>query len=481
MTLFSCLLSLIKLAVKMPALTNLRSSSLFAALIGLFLLVPSSAGAQYSFLLKLIGEKNLKDLSKSLEDGTYRGEEGILRIKPEIAKVFGMKVMVDQDYLDAKDLFKKAEGALEKAKAAMASKEGEAFSGEHAKTIAENALVHRTSMEMARKKLLTYRSTLNGSLDDRLTEAASADLMGRLLTESLRNADYQLRDALGHFYNLCRGINEDGPFLTYENVMFVNEVFHQSVYGSPHQGPPSLGLDRQEDLKGKGSGDSWKNAPAARAFPFLQALEETLKKFSIQTDEVDPLLFVVLIKRESGFDPFAVSPSGAAGLTQIMPETASGLGMKNIFNPPYLAEASGLSILERKLKKQALQLLLQINQENMLETAAQARDLMQNALALGQKRETLYSQYKSELLQKRIDDRLNPAAAIEYGFKFFLQQMRAHKGDISLALASYNAGPYRVKQYKGIPPFPETVNFRNKILAIYRDNLRKLQVPDKTL
>jgi len=113
--------------------------------------------------------------------------------------------------------------------------------------------------------------------------------------------------------------------------------------------------------------------------------------------------------------------------------------------------------------------------------AAQARDLMQNALALGKKRDALYSQYKSEILHKKIDDRLNPSTAIEYGFKFFLQQMRAHKGDISLALASYNAGPYRVKQHKGIPPFSETVNFRNKVLDIYRDYLRVLQIPEKSL
>jgi soluble lytic murein transglycosylase-like protein len=286
---------------------------------------------------------------------------------------------------------------------------------------------------------------------------------------------------LGHFYNLCRGIHENDAFLTSENVMFVNEIFLLSVSGSPRQGAPSLGLDRQEDFIGKGSSDSWKNAAAARAFPFLQALEDALKKFTLQTDEVDPLLFIALIKRESGFDPLVVSPSGAAGLTQIMPETASALGMKNIFNPPYLAEAARLLSLERKMKKQALELLSQINEGNRLEMASQARDFMQNALALGQKKEALYSRYKSELLQRKNDDRLDPTAAIEYGFKFFLQQMRANKGDISLALASYNAGPYRVKQYKGIPPFPETVKFRNRVLEIYRDSLRAMQIPEKSL
>jgi len=59
--------------------------------------------------------------------------------------------------------------------------------------------------------------------------------------------------------------------------------------------------------------------------------------------------------------------------------------------------------------------------------------------------------------------------------------MRTHKENISLALASYNAGPSRVKQHKGIPPFSETVHFRNKVLDIYRDYLRVLQIPEKSL
>lgn len=46
--------------------------------------------------------------------------------------------------------------------------------------------------------------------------------------------------------------------------------------------------------------------------------------------------------------------------------------------------------------------------------------------------------------------------------------MKIQKGDASLALASYNAGPHRVKQYKGIPPYDETIGFRNKILKYYQ-------------
>ncbi len=48
---------------------------------------------------------------------------------------------------------------------------------------------------------------------------------------------------------------------------------------------------------------------------------------------VDPAVLHGLIQQESGFDPNSSSSAGAQGLTQLMPGTASSLGVANPLNP----------------------------------------------------------------------------------------------------------------------------------------------------
>ena len=116
---------------------------------------------------------------------------------------------------------------------------------------------------------------------------------------------------------------------------------------------------------------------------------------------LDPDLVNTVIHAESGFNPHAVSPKGARGLMQLMPSTASALGVKDAFDP----------------------------EENV---------------GGG-------SRYLRELLER-------------YNF------------DLVKALAAYNAGPQRVEQYNGVPPFHET---RAYVARIVHDYNRKKIAQEK--
>lgn len=73
---------------------------------------------------------------------------------------------------------------------------------------------------------------------------------------------------------------------------------------------------------------------AGRAFParpktdLSQVVNEISGKYRL-----DPDLVNSVIKAESEFNPHAISPKGAQGLMQLMPGTASQLGVPNAFDP----------------------------------------------------------------------------------------------------------------------------------------------------
>jgi hypothetical protein len=117
---------------------------------------------------------------------------------------------------------------------------------------------------------------------------------------------------------------------------------------------------------------------------------------------LDPDLVNSVIKAESGFKVHAVSPKGAQGLMQLMPGTASQLGVPNPFDPQ---------------------------------------------------------------------------ANVEGGTKYLRELLERYNFDLVKALAAYNAGPQRVEQFGGLPPYHET---RAYVARIVKDFNQKKAAQGKT-
>ena len=112
---------------------------------------------------------------------------------------------------------------------------------------------------------------------------------------------------------------------------------------------------------------------------------------------LDPDLLNSVIRAESGFNPHAVSPKGARGLMQLMPQTASKLGVPNAFDPQ---------------------------------------------------------------------------ANVDGGTRYLRELLERYNFDLIKALAAYNAGPERVEQYGGVPPYRETRAYVTRIVKDF--NKKKL-------
>ena len=134
-------------------------------------------------------------------------------------------------------------------------------------------------------------------------------------------------------------------------LLFLNNFAHADIWGYVDERGTAHFAAEQVDkryslfFRGEGEFESRRDVPAASAAPSaaqagaaarllsLFDVSPTYKKLGIHLQEasrthgVDYALLQALIATESGFDPVAVSPKGAVGLMQLMPDTARRYGV----------------------------------------------------------------------------------------------------------------------------------------------------------
>ena len=66
-----------------------------------------------------------------------------------------------------------------------------------------------------------------------------------------------------------------------------------------------------------------------------------------------------------------------------------------------------------------------------------------------------------------VKDSFDPAANVQGGVRYLRELLLQYKGDAAKALAAYNAGPQRVEQCHGVPPYYETHVYVARVINDY--------------
>jgi soluble lytic murein transglycosylase-like protein len=76
----------------------------------------------------------------------------------------------------------------------------------------------------------------------------------------------------------------------------------------------------------------------------------------------------------------------------------------------------------------------------------------------------------------------DPAQNAEAGARYLRDLLEKYENDphqVSKAVAAYNAGPAAVDKYHGIPPYPETIQYVNRVLNQYEKEQAQQQAPQQ--
>ncbi len=67
-----------------------------------------------------------------------------------------------------------------------------------------------------------------------------------------------------------------------------------------------------------------------------------------------------------------------------------------------------------------------------------------------------------------VSNPFSPEENIEGGTRYLRYLLEKFNGDITLAVAAYNAGPKTVEKYGNVPPISETIQYVKRVFALYR-------------